>query len=43
MNPTQLIEPNINSKIFTIRGEQVMLDVHLAELYQVDTEPLTKQ
>ncbi|MDW1035013.1 ORF6N domain-containing protein [Mannheimia haemolytica] len=37
MNPIQLIEPNINSKIFTIRGEQVMLDVHLAELYQVDT------
>ncbi len=30
MNPIQLIEPNINSKIFTIRGEQVMLDVHLA-------------
>ncbi|HDZ3538705.1 TPA: ORF6N domain-containing protein [Mannheimia haemolytica] len=37
MNPIQLIEPNINSKIFTLRGEQVMLDVHLAELYQVDT------
>lgn len=37
MNAIKLIEPNIESQIFTVRGVQVMLDVHLAQLYQVDT------
>ncbi|HHW7507457.1 TPA: ORF6N domain-containing protein [Mannheimia haemolytica] len=37
MNAIKLIEPNIESQIFTVRGKQVMLDVHLAQLYQVDT------
>ncbi|MCK4608984.1 MAG: ORF6N domain-containing protein [Gammaproteobacteria bacterium] len=31
---------NINDKIYTIRGEQVMLDRDLAELYQVETRAL---
>lgn len=30
----------IESKIFTIRGIQVILDWDLAELYQVDTKVL---
>ncbi len=36
---TRLIE----SQIFTVRGEQVMLDFHLAELYQVETKRLNEQ
>ena len=35
-NQIQIIE----SKIFTIRGQQVMLDRDLAELYQVETRVL---
>lgn len=35
-----LREAVIASKIFTIRGEKVMLDVHLSELYQVETRVL---
>lgn len=34
---------NINSKIYTIRGQKVMLDSDLAELYQVDTSYLNRQ
>lgn len=37
MNAIKLIESHIEPQIFTVRGVQVMLDVHLAELYQVDT------
>ena len=37
-NQIQIIE----SKIFTIRGQQVMLDRDLAELYQVETKNLNK-
>lgn len=32
------IQANIEHRIFTLRGMQVMLDVHLAELYQVETK-----
>ena len=38
-NQIQIIE----SKIFTIRGQQVMLDRDLAELYQVQTRRLNEQ
>jgi len=31
--PTEIIE----RRIFLIRGKKVMLDVHIAELYQVET------
>ena len=37
-NQIQIIE----NKIFTIRGQQVMLDRDLAELYQVETKNLNK-
>ncbi len=35
-----LREAVIASKIITIRDEKVMLDVHLAELYEVETRVL---
>lgn len=34
---------NIESRIFQIRGLQVMLDYHLAELYDVETKRLNEQ
>lgn len=37
----QLLE--IENRIFTIRGVQVMLDFRLAELYQVETKQLNEQ
>ena len=33
-------EERILTKIFLIRGEKVILDVHLAELYGVETRAL---
>jgi len=33
---------NINSQIYTIRGERVMIDSDLAKLYQVETKNLNK-
>lgn len=37
----QIIPPEqIMSKIFLLRGEKVMLDVHLAEIYEVETRIL---
>ncbi len=38
MNELLINEQNIQSKIFTIRGVQVMLDKDLAELYGVETK-----
>jgi hypothetical protein len=38
-NQIQIIE----NKIFTVRGQQVMLDRDLAELYQVTTKRLNEQ
>ena len=37
MNNLVTIHSGIENRIFTIRNVQVMLDVHLAELYQVET------
>lgn len=33
----------IENRIFTIRGVQVMLDFHLAEIYNVETKRLNEQ
>ncbi|MFC2087814.1 ORF6N domain-containing protein, partial [Bacteroidota bacterium] len=35
-------QQEIENRIFTIRGKQVMLDSHLAELYQVETKVLNQ-
>ena len=36
-------QTNIESLIFTVRGQQVMLDFHLAAIYQVETKRLNEQ
>jgi hypothetical protein len=33
---------NIQNRIFTIRGAKVMIDFHLAELYNVETKALNQ-
>ena len=38
-----IVIENINSKIFEIRGQKVMLDSDLAELYNVETKYLNRQ
>jgi len=38
-----IVQGEINSRIFTLRGKQVMLDRDLAELYQVETKYLKRQ
>jgi hypothetical protein len=45
MNNIAVLQPelNIDNKIFTIRGEQVMIDSHLAELYGVDVKRINEQ
>jgi len=40
---TTITKENIQDKIFTIRGLQVMLDEDLAELYQVESKRLNEQ
>jgi len=40
---TLIVEGDISSKIFTLRGQQIMLDRDLAELYQVHTKRLNEQ
>jgi len=39
---TKAIAERIRQTIFLIRGEKVMLDVHLAELYEVETRALVQ-
>jgi len=41
-NAITISQQQIKNKIFTIRGEQVMLDRDLAELYQVETRVLNQ-
>lgn len=41
-NSMQIIIEEIHSKIYTIRGVQVMLDRDLAELYQVETKHINQ-
>jgi phage regulator Rha-like protein len=43
MNEITIINDTISSKIYTIRGLQVMLDRDLAELYQVEAKRLNEQ
>jgi hypothetical protein len=38
----ELVRGNIENKIYTIRGVQVMLDRDLAEMYQVETRILNQ-
>ncbi len=38
-----VVQGEISSKILTLRGQQVMLDRDLAELYQVETRRLNEQ
>jgi len=38
-----LVIENINSRIFTIRGEKVMIDNDLAEIYQVEVKRINEQ
>lgn len=42
-NELILSQKEIESRIFTIRNTQVMVDYHLAELYQVETKRLNEQ
>jgi len=42
-NLTTLSRPDIESRIFTIRGQQVMIDRDLAEMYGVSTGRLNEQ
>ena len=42
MNKMALIEENIQNKIYSIRGKQVMLDEDLAKLYQVQTKRINE-
>ncbi len=37
-----LIQANLEARIYTIRGQKVMLDSDLAELYQVETKALKR-
>ena len=39
----ELIPENLETKIYTIRGQKVMLDSDLAELYGVETKRLNEQ
>ncbi len=43
MNQTESILDNLESKIYLVRGEKVMLDHDLAELYQVTKKRLREQ
>jgi len=40
---TLIVQGEINSKILTLRGQQVMVDRDLAELYKVETRRLNEQ
>ena len=42
MNNELISQTQIENRIFTIRGVQVMLDRDLAELYQVETKVLNQ-
>ena len=38
-----ITKKQIETRIFTVRGNQVMLDFHLAELYNTETKRLNEQ
>ena len=37
-----IVQSEISSRIYTMRGKQIMLDRDLAELYQVETRTLNQ-
>jgi len=39
----KISQEQLENRIFTIRGKQVMIDYHLAELYEVETKRLNEQ
>jgi hypothetical protein len=41
-NKLIIMQEHIENRIFTLRGVQVMIDFHLAELYQVETRALNQ-
>lgn len=41
-NKLVILQEHIENRIFTLRGVQVMIDFHLAELYQVETRALNQ-
>ena len=43
MENEMIIQNNIESKILSLRGKQVMIDRDLAELYGVETKRLNEQ
>ena len=43
INSLSIPDEIVMNKIYLIRGQKVMLDLHLAELYQVDTKRLNQQ
>jgi len=43
ISSNELFKQEIENRIFTIRGKQVMLDSHLAELYGVELKRLNEQ
>ena len=43
MKNEMIIQNNIESKILSLRGKQVMIDRDLAELYGVETKRLNEQ
>lgn len=43
MENEMIIQNNIESKILSLRGKQVMIDRDLAELYEVETKRLNEQ
>lgn len=43
MEADKIIEQTILEQIFLIRGEKVMIDFHLAELYRIETKQLKRQ
>ncbi len=42
-NEIEISQLQIENRIYTIRGEQVMLDKDLAEMYQVESKRLNEQ
>ena len=42
ISSNELFKQEIENRIFTIRGKQVMLDMHLAELYNVEVKVLNQ-
>lgn len=42
-NSIIIVDEIVMNKIFIVRGQKVMLDIDLAELYQIETKYLKRQ